>query len=292
MPVVAVAGAFAGASALAAGGLTVLQTIAAIGGIVSGIGAVTGNETLMKIGGVAALAGGIGAFAQGKGWLSASDAAAGAESVSNTQALMNTPAPGLETVAQNNPSAYVGQAEVATSGLPQTGGLDAGSIASNITQTDGVASQVAGNAEQAGLIDAANPTDLRLAEGTQTSPLESMQGSVNPDINAKDSLFARGAVQSPLSKEGNILGKLTDFWKGMDKESKSMLSNFVGGAFDKKKGAEADYLEARADEARQRLANGSAIPNMNFSLKKKNLFKPTAPTYNAPRPAGLFYAKG
>ena len=74
MPVAAVAGAvFAGAE-LVAGGLTIFQTIAAVGAITAGVGAVTGDQDLMKSGGIAGLAGGVGMFAQNQGLLNSTQA--------------------------------------------------------------------------------------------------------------------------------------------------------------------------------------------------------------------------
>ena len=97
MPVAAVAGAvFAGAE-LVAGGLTVFQTIAAVGAITAGVGAVTGDQDLMKIGGIAGLAGGVGMFAQNQGWLNSTQAVA--ESGSNTASFLGEAAPGVEQVS-------------------------------------------------------------------------------------------------------------------------------------------------------------------------------------------------
>jgi len=75
MPVVAVAAAIyaGGTIAAAAAGagiiatLGVAGTIAAVGAVAAGVGVVTGNKTLTKIGGVMALVGGIGALADSAG---------------------------------------------------------------------------------------------------------------------------------------------------------------------------------------------------------------------------------
>jgi hypothetical protein len=45
MPAVAVVGAFIGAGELIAGGLTVMETISAVGAVAAGIGAMTGNKS-------------------------------------------------------------------------------------------------------------------------------------------------------------------------------------------------------------------------------------------------------
>jgi hypothetical protein len=312
-----------GATALAAGGLSVFGTIAAIGGIVGGIGALTGNETMMKIGMVAGLAGGIGSFAQGQGWLASADAATtanGATSgISNTQALSQTAAPGVESSAQ---LADAGAWEAGFEGTSALGGETAGlaagmesGIAQNLTATNPLAS------ESTGLFNAgANPTDLRLQDGIQSSPLAAEAATaVEPVANLNTSLGGQnglngsdvmsdrfdlngakgaGGFGGGAGAEGggilDVFKKAGSFWKDMDKETKSMLGNFVGGAFDKEKAAKADYYASAAEIARQRMANGSAVPNMGFKLKQPasgSIWKPTSPTYNAPRPSGLYYAK-
>lgn len=76
MPAVAVAAAVYSGSALVAGGLTVMGTIAAVGAVAAGIGVVTGNETLTKLGSVMGIVGGVGALATGQGLLKGTDFAA------------------------------------------------------------------------------------------------------------------------------------------------------------------------------------------------------------------------
>jgi hypothetical protein len=69
MPLVAVIPAVFAGVQIAAGALTVIETVAAIGTIAGAIGSLTGNKELAQLGGVAALAGGVGMFAQNQGWI-------------------------------------------------------------------------------------------------------------------------------------------------------------------------------------------------------------------------------
>jgi hypothetical protein len=261
MPIVAIAGAVAGASSLIAGGLTAFQTISAIGGIVAGVGALTGEKDLMKIGAIAGLAGGVGAFAEGQGWIG------GDSGTSNITALKNTPAPGMESQS-NSYTPF-------EAGYEQTAGLQdapnaAGSIASNIGQTSSLVSDTQGIPATPGLMDATemNPTDQRLAFGTQKSP----------------------TFLPNSSKQTGVMDTLKGFFA--DKEMKSLAGNFIGGMFDGEKKAKTAYYEAQADAVKARTANGSAVPTMNFKVNPKaDIFKPTSPTYNPVRPAGLMFAK-
>jgi len=69
MPVLVVGVAIWEGAELVAGGLTVLQTIAAVGAVTAGVGVVTGNKTLTQIGAVMGIAGGVGALADSAGML-------------------------------------------------------------------------------------------------------------------------------------------------------------------------------------------------------------------------------
>jgi hypothetical protein len=267
MPLVAIAGAVAGASALAAGGLTVWGTISAIGGIIGGIGAITGNETMMKIGGIAGLAGGVGAFATGQGWLAGGEAAAnaGAEG-GNIQAALQAPAPGLENVNPTDMRLAAGT-QTTPGGLfdaGSTANLDSG-ISQSIAQSNSLAT------EPSSLIGSAAPT----APMTPTTPTTPVAAAVQPGAS-----------------EGGIFGSLKKFstFMNQNKELTSLAGNFIGGMFDEQKKQTAELLKARAETERQQLINGSAIPNMNLKLKPSTVFRPGAPTYNPPR-TGLFDAR-
>jgi hypothetical protein len=279
MPIAAVAGAvFAGVEIATVGiaAMSTFEIIAAVGAITSGVGALTGNEDLMKLGGVAALAGGVGMFAQGKGWIGGAEKAG--EAVSNTSAMIKTQGVGVESMAQNVGADIAGtSASSAASSAGQTAGLDT-SMASNITAPTASAAN-----SSSGLIDAMNPTDIRLANGTQTTPF----------------MTPASSAVAPAAQSGTFMDTIkgfADLFKDKDgKYNKDMLSmgmNFVGGLFDDKKGAETDYLKAQIAAMDAQRSNASAIPDMSgLKVSTKNIFKSTAPTYLAPRVGGLMNAK-
>jgi hypothetical protein len=285
LPIAAVAaGAFAATEIATVGiaAMSAFEVIAAVGAITSGIGALTGNEDLMKIGAIAGLAGGVGAFAEGQGWLASADAgktvAAGSEG-SNIAAMNQAAAPGVEsTPAMNNPSAY--QAGAETAGLP--------SATSNITAPSALANPTE---QTSSLFDA--PTPASPVEAFNAAK-DSQQANIGIGAGAIDGYRNAASV---TGKSGSILDTLknfTDIFKDKDgKYDKGLLSiasNFVGGMFDSEKAAKADYYQSQADLTKSKLANGSAIPNMNFSTSTGSIWKPVSPTYNAPRPS-LFYAR-
>ncbi|MBP8190373.1 MAG: hypothetical protein KAX73_00905 [Aquabacterium sp.] len=277
MPIAAVAGAvFAGVEIATVGiaAMSTFEIIAAVGAITSGVGALTGNEDLMKLGGVAALAGGVGAFASGKGWLGGADAAkSGTEAVSNTEAMINSTGVGVENVT---PTVDIG-AEIGASSATSGGTAGLSDTAANITAPSSAATP------STGLIDAMNPTDIRLANGTQTTPF----------------MTPASSAVAPAAQSGTFMDTIkgfADLFKDKDgKYNKDMLSmgmNFVGGLFDDKKGAETDYLKAQIAAMDAQRSNASAIPDMSgLKVSTKNIFKSTAPTYLAPRVGGLMNAK-
>lgn len=296
MPVISVIGAVTGASALAsvgAAGLGVWGTVGAIGGIVSGIGALTGNDDMMRLGAVAGLAGGAGAFAQSQGWLSSGSAATTAAqnaSGGNINAMTKTQAPGVQPVSSpvdQAPSAVVGD----------TAGLETGGIGQNITSTN----QLAGN----GLFDTVGfVTDAGIAgspftagPGAASAPLPMEPGGFAKSLGettlgagARNMRFDAGAGSSEMS----IFDRIKGFGKFVEdnKQLSSIAANFIGGMFDDTKKAKAEADRAYADAVQRKMANGSAVPDMRAKLKQSGpIWKTSSPTYNAPRPSGLFYAR-
>lgn len=242
MPAVAIAGAVFGGVQLATASLTLFQTIAAVGAVTAGVGAVTGDEDLMKIGGIATMAGGIGSFAQGQGWLSATEAAG--EAGSTTATNINAATPGLEPVV---PEVSTGAEGVVSSASDaSTAGLSASQqamtdAAPGLADTTGVTQSPTMNTQPGGLLNA-NPMDMKLAANK----------------------IGQAAEQGDIFK---TLQKFADVFKDKDgKYDKNMLAlgaNFVGGMFDDKKKAEAAlYGERAATEASQR-ANANAMPNLS-----------------------------
>lgn len=294
MPIVAVAAGAYAATTVATVGIAAMSTfgvIAAVGAITSGIGALTGNDTLMRVGGVAALAGGVGAFAQGQGWLATGDAmnTVGAEATgtSTTKALAQSAAPGVQSPS---PAAAMGNAgELATTGLEQ------GSIAGNLTSANQLARpgliDTVGSTADAGIIG----SPLTAGPGAASAPLPMEAGGFAKSLGMTElgAGAAKMGFDPTMGARGGIFDTLKGFGKFMD-ENKTLSSigaNFIGGMFDEEKEAKANYYKAGTDALRAKTANASAVPNMNFKLKPGSIWKPTSPTYNAPRPSGLFYAK-
>lgn len=286
MPVVAVAaGAFAVGEIATVGiaAMSTFEVIAAVGAITSGIGALTGNEDLMKIGAVAGLAGGVGAFAQGKGWLATGDAAntaSGAAGTGNIKAMTQTVAPGVENTL-NNPSAWTAGSE------GQTAGLSSGSIATNLTTPMKEPGLIGSGTSDLGLGSIADSkivgSPLTASPGAASAPLPTGQGGWQASLGTTTlGSTARNMSYAGAQPGGGVLGMLKDFGNFLkdNKELASMAGNFIGGMFDDEKKAKADYYQAGADSLRAKTANGSAVPNMGFTTKQNGpFFKPTSPTY-------------
>jgi hypothetical protein len=264
MPVVAIAGAVSGASALAAGGLTAMQTIGAVGGILGGIGALTNSKELMALGGVAGLAGGIGAFAQGQGWLASGtpNSALSDSAASNTTRFINQPAPGL------NPAQDYGTAAGSNS-IEMGGGL-------MDSQPAAEASTVAGAIQQS---------------VAQASPAAQVMGAPAATGQTGGMPLAGGLPKA--EPDSSVFGSLKKFSAFLDqnKQLSSMLGSFIGGAFDDEKRAKSEYYQAGADNLKAQMRNANDVPRMAGRLNQRGpLFPSTAPTYRGPRVSGLMNA--
>ena len=270
MPVAAVAGAvFAGAE-LVAGGLTIFQTIAAVGAITAGVGAVTGDQDLMKIGGIAGLAGGVGMFAQNQGWLNSTQAVA--ESGSNTASFLGEAAPGVEQVS---PTVDTGAAIQNASDAGNTAMTGDSLLAADLGET-------AGNITQ-GITQPAIPTNGLI----NTSP-----------SNPMDMKLAAGKVVGEAAKDTSVfssLQKFADLLKNKDgtydKNLLAIGANFLGGAFDDKKKAETDYYRSRTASEDAQRTNANSVPSLaGLKVSDKNIFPNNASTYTPVR-VGLINAR-
>lgn len=268
MPVAAIAGAvFAGAE-LVAGGLTIFQTIAAVGAITAGVGAVTGDQDLMKIGAIGGLAGGVGMFAQNQGWLNTAQAAA--EAGGNTATMIGQQAPGMEAVV---PTVDTGMGAVEAAGNVTGDTLvaaDGGNIAQGITDTTGVTQSPTMNT---GLINTSpsNPMDMKLAAGKVVGEA------------AKDT-----SVFSSLQKFADMLKNKDGTY---DKNLLAIGANFLGGAFDDKKKAETDYYRSRTASEDAQRTNANSVPSLaGLKVSDKNIFPTNASTYTPVR-VGLINAR-
>lgn len=303
MPVVAVFGIAAGTSALAGGlaALTVMETIAAVGSIVGGIGALTGNKTLAKIGAIAGLAGGIGAFAESKGWLATANAGETAANAANNtgtiEALKNT-ASGAEVSvpvdADVSAVASSGTGAVATP-VPnpapmQTSNLEpASAISSNLGQQNAEVTKALGAGPAQGASSAIENAGS-IAEATKAP------GLMDAASDTMRNLPAHEAVHSLTGRE-KVLDLFNQFFRDkdgkLDKTMMSLAGNFVGGMFDQNKAAQTELYEERAATERQQRENANAVPAMGFGAQRKpgGPFRPTSPTYRPVRPSGLMNAR-
>lgn len=270
MPVAAVAGAVFAVAELVEGGLTIFQTIAAVGAITAGVGAVTGDQDLMKIGAIAGLAGGVGMFAQNQGLLNTAQAAA--EAGGNTAAMIGQEAAGVNDFA---PVVDNGMGAVETAGNVTGDTLmaaDGGNIAQGITEATGVTQSPTMNTQPGGPLNASpsNPMDMRLADK-----------AVNQA--AKDT-----SVFSSLQKFADMLKNKDGTY---DKNLLAIGANFLGGAFDDKKKAETDYYRSRTASEDAQRTNANSVPSLaGLKVSDKNIFPNNASTYTPVR-VGLINAR-
>ena len=299
MPVAAVAGAvFAGAE-LVAGGLTIFQTIAAVGAITAGVGAVTGDQDLMKIGAIGSLAGGVGMFAENQGLLNTAQAAA--EAGGNTAAMIGQEAVGVNDFA---PVVDDGMGAVEAAGNVTGDTLvaaDGGNIAQGITDTTGVTQSPTMNTQPGGLLNASpsNPMDMKLAAGKVGEAAKDTSVFINTSpSNPMDMKLAAGKVVGEAAKDTSVfssLQKFADLLKNKDgtydKNLLAIGANFVGGFFDDKKKAETDYYRSRTASEDAQRTNANSVPSLaGLKVSDKNIFPTNASTYTPVR-VGLINAR-
>jgi hypothetical protein len=295
MPIPAIIGGVVGATTLAGGmaALSAFEIIASVGAIAGAVGVVTKSKELTALGGIAALAGGVGAFAQNQGWLAnagaantAASGAGGAEAVSNTTAAINAPTSGVAPV-----SGAVG--ETVTAGLP-----DGGSVVQDaISQGTDLA-----GAGDAGLMFAGQDANAAASLG-QRSLMQA--GGLDPATFGDAGMMYAGQDGKAATtlgggpktvKSGSVFDSLkrlfTDKDGNVDKTMASIAANFVGGAFDSKKKAETDLYKTRTEAEKAQMKNGNDVPNLGIGTKKTGpLFKPPGPTYYGPNVSGLMFAR-
>lgn len=309
MPVVAVGAALYAGATIATVGIAAMSTMAvisAVGAIAAGVGVVTGNKALTKIGAVAGLVGGIGAFAQGQGWL-AGDLAKGADAGGLA---------GAEAAGSDYGAGSAAEASAINSALaaPAPGVVDpsaglVGSVdpsAANYTNAMDMASDAAAGSSAAGVAREAG--GLMNSSGPTGSGLNSVNGSdLMSDLYKGPGAGGFGAGTSTSNSIFGTLGKVGDFME-KNKKLTSMGLDFVGGMFDDKKAAEGDYIQsgtdfniartananAQTEIMRQQMANANAVPDLtglkvNPAVKVFNTGAP--PVYQAPR-AGLINSTG
>jgi hypothetical protein len=213
--------AFTGIAALVAGevtAVTVLAAVAEVGTIMTVVGAVTGSKDLMKIGAVMGMVGGIGGFIAG-GATAGAEAATGALSEDATNAALDSASQealssyggdaamqasqqaGIQSMEQGASQGLVGSqvaapvadvAPVAQQAVTATP-IQPGEVSAPAQQTvndvvgaqapNGVTAPVGAEGPADLTTPYSNPTDMRLANGMQTTP--------GGPASTSDSLFSR-----------------------------------------------------------------------------------------------------
>jgi hypothetical protein len=277
MPLVAVVAAVGAASTIATVGIaamSALQVIAAVGAITAGIGVVTGNEKLTKIGSIMGLAGGIGAFAQSQGWL-------GAEAgMSATEAATSAGTQGAQA-AQVTEAAGANVAELAQ------GGADVGKALESAAPATGVEQVV--ETAQGGLM--APPAETALQPATTAPGAMPSAPAATGSINTAAELQNWDRSNLPIGNSTAASTSWLDNFKGVGKfmDDNKMLtsigSSAIGGMFDEEKEAKANAYGAQADMLRQQMDNMTRMPTAR-------LMQPTNPSLAINQKTGLMRPKG
>lgn len=277
MPVAVVAAGVMGGASLVAGGLTVMGTIAAVGSVISAVGAVTGDEDLMKIGGIASLVGGVGSVASGQGIFSGAGATSEAAATGATDAgagvvdsTASTVAPGSEVAPM---TVDVGGMTTAPSASPS------GLINNTVDPTNALV-------EMPEAPKAINADGSKLA-GVGSDKAVSAAGTKAITTQA-DSVASTGdTITEMLKKFGSVFKNADGTY---DKTALAIGGQMIGGMFDKQKKAAADLTRQQAAILAARQANANAIPNLSaLGVTSAPVYNTTAPTFVAPR-VGLINA--
>lgn len=238
--VAAVAAVWTGGATLAAyaagtAGVSIGSAIAAgamvAGGVMSGVGAVTGNKKLMKIGGVLALAGGLGSMAASA--FSGTSSAVGAEAANATPvATEGAAAGGAEQLVGK--IGEVGGSEVfgATSQGIDAGALSVDKLASaNVPDLGGGVAQASGNftgvggAGQGGLLS----ESINVPSAALSAPINDVAAYTGQDFSAS----AVNQSASPAAETGGFLDKAggwMDKNKTLVEMGGKLISNLGGQA--------------------------------------------------------------
>jgi len=242
-------------SALAAGAMVA-------GGVMSGVGAVTGNKKLMKIGGVLALAGGLGAMVTGGlGNVGNVAAASGSEVAPAATAIGE----GSASTAAETLVGKLGGGTAAEAFGPSTGMnggiLDVSSSASTSVGDIGSGLQAAQNAPAAASFQAPSSGIVDQALGNAPA------GGVSAPLNEVPAVAgAPGAAPAPSS--GGFLDNVTGFMKD-NKTLVEMGGKVLGGLGDS---------AMRKDAAAQAASDGTAS---DTTTAKSNLYDAQASSANA-----------
>ena len=289
MPIIAIAAAVFAAVEIVEVGLaamSVFEAIAAVGAVTSGVGVVTGNEDLQKVGQVMAIGGGLGTIATKLGVIDASTPIIGGMTVKPPQEL------GYAAAGQTIPDTAAGQtipdtaaAAAGTTTSTTTGAAPAGAGAGTINATDTTAGSIA-------------TTDAAVAAAPVAAPAYSFEA----EIGQTSTVAAAAAMPTPppvapvtwFSAVKDYIAPFTEFAKENQMLTYGALQaggSVVAGLFDPLKPAQVKKAEAEADlltsqktlQDQQNLNLAAAMPR---AYRKPKVLPLQAPN----KPVGLINA--
>ena len=286
MPIIAIAAAvFAVVEIVEVGlaAMTVFEAIAAVGAVTSGVGVVTGNEDLQKVGQVMAIGGGLGTIATKLGVIDASTPIIGDMTVKAPQEL------GYAAAGQTNPA--------------DTAAAAAGTTTSTLT---GATPQAIAPPDAVGTINVADTnvgsiatTDAPVAP---VAPVAPPAYSFEAEIGQTPTVAAAAMMPTPLpvapvtwfSAAKDYIAPFTEFAKENQMLTYGALQaggSVVAGLFDplkpaqiKKAEAEADLLTSQKTLQDQQTANMAAA--MPVAYRKPKVL----PVQSSNKPVGLINA--
>lgn len=284
MPVVVLAAAvYAGATIATVGimAMTAFEVMAAVGAITAGIGVITGNDKLVKIGGIIGLVGGVGALASSAGML-------GDFGTSTMGDLTGTQAASVDAglVSKLTPE----QLSVGMEDTLPVGQGPAGSAA-----PPAVTPATTANPAATGLVNsAAQATPLQTAAPvTGEVPVTNAATGASNAATLGDAAKISGDIEKVASK--GIFETLSDYAKPLSTFAKDnpmvaygamqTVGSFVGGAFDKSKTAQADYYSANANLTNAEIENiNRPLPTAVVDPNRRDVFRvgQPPPSYTPP----------
>lgn len=287
MPIIAIAAAvFAVVEIVEVGlaAMTVFEAIAAVGAVANGVGVVTGNEDLQKVGQVMAIAGGVGTIATKLGVIDASTPIIGDMTVKPPQEL------GYAAAGQTIPDTAAGQT------IPDTAAAAAGTTTSTTT---GAAPAGAGTGTINAVDAAATTTAATVAPPPGSAASLNLESSLTPPavVAPTSGMFAASTPVAPVtwfSAVKDYIAPFTEFAKENQMLTYGALQaggSVVAGLFDPLKPAQVKKAEAEADlltsqktlQDQQNLNLAAAMPR---AYRKPKVLPLQAPD----KPVGLINA--
>ena len=287
MPIIAIAAAvFAVVEIVEVGlaAMTVFEAIAAVGAVANGVGVVTGNEDLQKVGQVMAIAGGVGTIATKLGVIDASTPIIGDMTVKPPQEL------GYAAAGQTIPDTAAGQT------IPDTAAAAAGTTTSTTT---GAAPAGAGTGTINAVDAAATTTAATVAPPPGSAASLNLESGLKPPavVAPTSGMFAASTPVAPVtwfSAVKDYIAPFTEFAKENQMLTYGALQaggSVVAGLFDPLKPAQVKKAEAEADlltsqktlQDQQNLNLAAAMPR---AYRKPKVLPLQAPD----KPVGLINA--